>query len=734
MYPNCGLFAEKGIPIVVQLKDFAWLLGRTLTRTVTEENAEEVERGRDEQNLQRDAVSSVHLPVWSGYNSLIHNTMPVTRVSCPPLVAAPAHEWKTLLTILMQAQAIKTKIVGPERKTVISLDMGLYQPAKKLQMGRNDLDHLVLRPGELHIVMAQLRTIGAFIEDSGIDLCWIEADLYGPTTVKQIIDGNHVKRGQAAHMVTLQALFAMYQNAFFLQEPEFLERLQKVAEDLAMACVKGVKSEVQKAHAKMVEIIQSADVITRMKTFDDSHDKIPEFQVFRQYMTMVMDMILFISAVRTGDWLLHLTALKSFTKYFFAYDRLNYARMIPLYLAEMEVLPTSDPELYEEFLTGNWVVNKNQESAFCAVGADNALEHLNRKMKVSGGLVGITLNPNARVKFFLIAPELSQLSDQAKSMAGVSFSGETSHHHALTTAVFSLEEKSVEKLLTTMESFTNPFDQESDTLFNLVTKVVMPENVKKDLCEQSIIGERLFQRFVEERIKEQSQPLGPHEEAKALHLEDCRKKVKVRVNNNTVELSEDRNLFARMMVVCKSRPEIDIKEAVGTYEFSVVPRSLFAADGTLLRCSRKSALMDILEKLPVDVHEDNDTGVNQNGQHTEVQMKVSVVDAMAEVQCLDKPEWVQKCSHLADHFTNRIFQKFGENEELRLDFDRYDIPFSLKERTRTTRLGEQNAVYYHITPSTHIARVPMKKLLSHTKTKMELADYLAQKTIEVEDE
>ena len=76
--------------------------------------------------------------------------------------------------------------------------------------------------------------------------------------------------------------------------------------------------------------------------------------------------------------------------------------------------------------------------------------------------------------------------------------------------------------------------------------------------------------------------------------------------------------------------------------------------------------MDILETLPVDVREDNDTGVNQNGQHIEVQMKVSVVDAMAEVQCLDKPEWVKKCSHLADHFTNRIFQKFGENEELRL--------------------------------------------------------------------
>ena len=92
----------------------------------------------------------------------------------------------------------------------------------------------------------------------------------------------------------------------------------------------------------------------------------------------------------------------------------------------------------------------------------------------------------------MIAPELSQLSEQAKSMAGVSFSGERSRHHALTTAVFSREEKSVEKLLTTMESFTNPFEQESDALFNLVTKVVMPENIKKDLCEQGIIGEDYF--------------------------------------------------------------------------------------------------------------------------------------------------------------------------------------------------------------------------------------------------
>ena len=43
----------------------------------------------------------------------------------------------------------------------------------------------------------------------------------------------------------------------------------------------------------------------------------------------------------------------------------------------------------------------------------------------------------------------------------------------------------------------------------------------------------------------------------------------------------------------KTRPEIDIKETVGQYEFSIVLRSLFAILGTMLHCSSKSNLMNI---------------------------------------------------------------------------------------------------------------------------------------------
>ena len=120
-------------------------------------------------------------------------------------------------------------------------------------------------------------------------------------------------------------------------------------------------------------------------------------------------------------------------------------------------------------------------------------------MKVSEGLVGVTLNPNARTNFFLIAPELAQ---DAKKVAETTLAKEGSHHHTLSTPVMiSREEKNIEQVITTIQNFTNPFIEQSNGLFHVVTKVVMPSKDKKDLLEQSEIGQKLFETFVKDRIK-----------------------------------------------------------------------------------------------------------------------------------------------------------------------------------------------------------------------------------------
>ena len=69
---------------------------------------------------------------------------------------------------------------------------------------------------------------------------------------------------------------------------------------------------------------------------------------------------------------------------------------------------------------------------------------------------------------------------------------------------------------------------------------------------------------------------------------------------------------------------------------------MFVGDGNMLHCSAKNALMSILEKLPrdrsVEQAEPNDQLANADGQ-----IKVSIVDGMAEVLALEKPDWIKTC-------------------------------------------------------------------------------------------
>ena len=154
-----------------------------------------------------------------------------------------------------------------------------------------------------------------------------------------------------------------------------------------------------------------------------------------------------------------------------------------------------------------------------------------------------------------------------------------------------------------------------------------------------------------------------------------------------------------------------------------MPRSLFVADGEMLHCLIKSTLMTLTEKEAPAVDSSNVMS------DVRVRKKVVIVDGMAELQSLDKPAVITTCAHLAEHFTEKVLQKYFESDELHLVIDRCDFPLSLKSATRVRREGEQHPVYYHVTDSTHIAKVLVKRLLSHKRSKMELTEYLSAKVV-----
>ena len=279
-YPTFELSSEQELPQNIRDENATWIVSRTLT-------------GHDAPS--DDDNDQPPVPVWSAYNSLVNEALPVTRLGAPPLLAHLAHEWSTLLTVLMRAQNISVRVVGPGRKTVISLDLGLYLPATRLQMARCELKNILLRPGELHVVMAMLRTIGSYIDSSGIDMCWIES------TVKQIIDGKHVKHGKRAHMITLQALFSLYLEAFLEGSLDVRRTLEELSTKVGDECKEGTKENIQTAHHSSTNAITSSEVVKKMSDFETANDTNSLFTVFRQYTRMVMEMFAFIQPVHSGE-------------------------------------------------------------------------------------------------------------------------------------------------------------------------------------------------------------------------------------------------------------------------------------------------------------------------------------------------------------------------------------------------------------------------------------------------
>ena len=105
-------------------------------------------------------------------------------------------------------------------------------------------------------------------------------------------------------------------------------------------------------------------------------------------------------------WELHLASSHELVKFFFfTFDRQNYVRLTPVYLAEMFSLKKTDPCIWNYFDKRYFCINKGTVP-HSAIGADHATEHENRAMKVLGGIKGIANNRLALEQYFLIIPEI----------------------------------------------------------------------------------------------------------------------------------------------------------------------------------------------------------------------------------------------------------------------------------------------------------------------------------------
>jgi hypothetical protein len=386
----------------------------------------------------------------------------------------------------------------------------------------------------------------------------------------------------------------------------------------------------------LVKLLQPVHVeYTKFK--DEYSESSSTFALWDQYIHMIHILLWFIRAERERVWDLHLAALAEMIPYFFAYDRINYARWATVYLIDMQLLPQKAPEVYQEFQKGNHPVNRSANAKFNQVWTDMALEQSeNCDSKSKGGVCGRTQKDGALDRWYITAHKRAAVTTATKAMCGMVFRS-TGDHKDIGHTRIACDEKDVTCIVNTVrELMTNPFDMEdvgdntTSKLVNIATGAVATSQVEHDLIKAHDLGNAVMESYVEKRLNTEAE--GLFEPRKKMNLKTFK------VMNKTVKLSSgkneaaaigaDREFFSRLIIVANTR-SIDLREVL-KFELSAVPCSLMHPNGSL-RSTAKSKLLGQLEE---EVKE----SIVRTRQlpHSEQESTGWIIDGMASIQ-MQKP-------------------------------------------------------------------------------------------------
>ncbi len=142
---------------------------------------------------------------------------------------------------------------------------------------------------------------------------------------------------------------------------------------------------------------------------EDMVGRSPTFKYWDTVIRFEILVLVFIRTHQTKNFSLYIESLETLVPWFFALDRINYARWIPIHIRDMKSLPLS----IEEF-ENCWVIQKTK-NRFSCMPIDQAHEQNNKLVKGSGGAVGLTKNPSAFRRWMMAGPEQPRLLQEFES-------------------------------------------------------------------------------------------------------------------------------------------------------------------------------------------------------------------------------------------------------------------------------------------------------------------------------
>ena len=500
------------------------------------------------------------LPSWSGFNAILFYDMPQeSNIGYCPMIYGNSTEFSTIYTVLKHAQMISTTL-GQE-DTVITFDLLIYIKAKQIQFRfPGNFSDVVIRLGGFHIALNFLSLVGEKYLNSGLDDLFIESGVYAAGTTSALMKGKSYNRGVRAHKLVMEAFFRLMWMSFVQWynvchaevQIEEEDLLQKIADGISVVEQKGdVSQKVQQPQEELSELATLLEVFK-----SQARAKSKMFAFWEQYGDMINILLQFIKAERTGNWDLHLSAVATMVPPLFALDRPNYARWLPLYLADMNQLESKHPKVHQEFIAGNHSISRSGQP-FSQVSTDMALEQsINADSKSKGGIVGITQSPAALNGWFLTAHERASITTALKEMYGLQDIDKVPHKEAAPKRV-QRDEDDVRKLVKCFTSgfITNPFSEETESIVNFATGIVLPSDVAEGLVSSTERGREQMTTFIEKRVN--TNVVNFWDTVPSLKVKTfsfMAKKVNVKAaEDKLITVKADRDLFGRLLIAANAR-------------------------------------------------------------------------------------------------------------------------------------------------------------------------------------
>ena len=404
--------------------------------------------------------------------------------------------------------------------------------------------------GALHIEDKIHNMIGKLLRDSGWTAVLSQAQVLTSGRAQSTLNENHIKRTRYAHHVSLMSLNLLKKTAYC----RYCENT--------------------------IGLPEPFDVWNkRMQSF-------PQFNFWSTIIDLELLMTRFLRSLREGDFKLYVQVCDELCNWFHALDHTNYARWLPVYVRDMVMLSDTHPEVYDEFMKGNFVVQKSAKK-FSLIAKDQAHEQSNKSLQAHGGASGLYECPEALTLFMLAGPDCARIVEEFEATFNQPSSNSTAHHeenHSMQIKFC----KDVKSFTNVVEQLDNPFLSMSDELVTLDTQTVMDPSVATSLSCIHKNGQALHSAFCKERLEQANVPLSQTIKRNNMLTFANRPDTKSKSMKNSGTQKHNTTLVTQLFLSLQSRPDADIMDFF-RYENQKEPPSL--ADRGMMRSGAKSDIL-----------------------------------------------------------------------------------------------------------------------------------------------